>query len=74
MLARFIPAVRTFVPIAAGMAQMSYRKFLMWNVLGGLGWVVSMTPGGYYLTELIQTRLGARREGHRQGPAAGHLR
>ena len=58
VLARFIPAVRTFVPIAAGMARMSYRKFLMWNVLGGVGWVTSMTAGGYYLTEVIQTRLG----------------
>ena len=58
MLARFIPAVRTFVPIAAGTARMSYRKFLMWNVLGGIGWVVSMTLGGYYLTEMIQSSLG----------------
>ena len=58
VLARFIPAVRTFVPIAAGMARMSYRKFLFWNVMGGIGWVVSMTAGGYYLTEVIQTRLG----------------
>ena len=58
VLARFIPAVRTFVPIAAGMARMSYRKFLMWNILGGIGWVVSMSLGGYYLTELIQSRLG----------------
>lgn len=58
VLARFIPAVRTFVPIAAGMARMSYRKFLMWNILGGIGWVVSMTLGGYYLTEVIQSRLG----------------
>ena len=58
VLARFIPAVRTFVPIAAGMARMSYRKFLLWNILGGILWVVSMTAGGYYLTEVIQTRLG----------------
>ncbi len=58
VLARFIPAVRTFVPIAAGMARMSYQKFLFWNVIGGIGWVVSMTAGGYYLTEVIQTRLG----------------
>jgi membrane-associated protein len=58
VLARFIPAVRTFVPIAAGAARMSYRKFLMWNVLGGIGWVILMTAGGYYLTEFIQTRLG----------------
>ena len=58
VLARFIPAVRTFVPIAAGMAKMSYRKFLMWNILGGIGWVTSMTVAGYFLTEFIQTRLG----------------
>ena len=58
VLARFIPAVRTFVPIAAGMARMNYRKFLFWNILGGIGWVVSLTLGGYYLTEFIQTRLG----------------
>ena len=58
VLARFIPAVRTFVPIAAGMARMRYRKFLMWNVLGGIAWVVSMCLGGYFLTDIIQTRLG----------------
>ena len=58
VLARFIPAVRTFVPIAAGAARMSYSKFLMWNVLGGIGWVVSMTLGGYYLTEMIRSSLG----------------
>ena len=58
VLARFIPAVRTFVPIAAGMAGMSYRKFLMWNVLGGLGWVVSMTLGGYFLTDIIRNTFG----------------
>jgi membrane-associated protein len=58
VLARFIPAVRTFVPIAAGMARMSYRKFLMWNVLGGIFWVVSMTAGGYYLTGALQATFG----------------
>lgn len=57
VLARFIPAVRTFVPIAAGMARMSYRKFLMWNILGGLFWVISMTAGGFYLTEGIRAAL-----------------
>jgi membrane-associated protein len=58
VLARFIPAVRTFVPIAAGMARMSYRKFLFWNVMGGAGWVVSMTLGGYYLTDLLRSTFG----------------
>jgi membrane-associated protein len=58
VLARFIPAVRTFVPIAAGMARMSYRKFLMWNILGGIGWVVSMTAGGYFLTDFLRVSFG----------------
>ena len=59
MLARFIPAVRTFVPIVAGWRKMSYGKFLLWNVLGGIGWVVSMTVGGYFLTEMIRAPRSA---------------
>lgn len=58
ILARFLPAVRTFVPIVAGMAQMSYRKFLLFNVFGGLFWVLSLTAGGYYLTDLIRRLFG----------------
>lgn len=54
ILARFLPAVRTFVPIAAGMARMSYRKFLFFNVIGGAGWVVSLTAAGYFLIDLIK--------------------
>ncbi|MFN0069915.1 MAG: DedA family protein [Chloroflexota bacterium] len=53
VLARFLPAVRTFVPIVAGMAQMSYRKFLFWNVLGGLGWSIGLTVAGYFLGSVI---------------------
>ena len=58
VLARFIPAVRTFVPIAAGMARMSYPKFLAWNVVGGVLWAAGMTAAGYYLTGIIQTAFG----------------
>ena len=53
VLARFLPAVRTFVPIVAGMAQMSYRKFLFWNVLGGLGWSIGVTLAGFFLGSVI---------------------
>jgi membrane-associated protein len=53
VLARFLPAVRTFVPIVAGMAEMSYRKFLFWNVLGGLGWSIGVTVAGYFLGSVI---------------------
>jgi len=58
VLARFIPAVRTFVPIAAGMAQMSYPKFLAWNVIGGVLWAAGMTAAGYFLTGIIQSAFG----------------
>jgi membrane-associated protein len=53
ILARFIPAVRTFVPIAAGMAGMHYNKFVSYNVVGGLIWGAGMTLGGYFLGQLI---------------------
>jgi membrane-associated protein len=58
ILARFLPAVRTFVPIVAGMGRMSYRKFLFYNVFGGLFWVISMTVGGYFLTDAIRRLFG----------------
>lgn len=53
ILARFMPAVRTFVPIAAGMAGMDYKKFISFNVIGGLIWGAGMTLGGYFLGQLI---------------------
>jgi membrane-associated protein len=49
VLARFMPIVRTFAPVVAGMGRMEYRKFLMFNVFGGIGWVFSMSMAGYLL-------------------------
>ena len=53
ILARFIPVIRTFAPVVAGMANMSYRRFAMFNVVGGIGWVFSMTMIGYLLVTLF---------------------
>lgn len=53
MLARFVPIVRTFGPIVAGIAEMNYRSFMMYNVLGALFWTVALTLGGYLFGNLI---------------------
>lgn len=53
VLARFMPFARTFAPVVAGIGEMKYRRFVSFNVFGGVGWVVSMTLIGYYLGRVI---------------------
>lgn len=53
VIARFVPIVRTFAPVVAGVGQMQYRRFLLYNVAGGVGWVLSMTWAGYLLGRAI---------------------
>jgi membrane-associated protein len=48
IIARFVPIIRTFAPFVAGIGTMSYGKFIAYNVIGGVGWVVSITLAGYY--------------------------
>jgi membrane-associated protein len=52
VIARFMPFVRTFAPVVAGIARMSYKRFLSYNVLGGIGWVFSMTMLGFTLGKI----------------------
>jgi membrane-associated protein len=52
VLARFVPVVRTFTPIVAGVAAMKYRTFVTYNILGGLLWAAGVTTLGYFLGEI----------------------
>ena len=53
ILARFMPIVRTFVPVVAGMGQMQYRRYTVYNIIGGLAWIWSMLFVGYFLGRYI---------------------
>lgn len=54
VLARFIPVVRTFAPIVAGVGNMTYRKFVTFNIIGALLWAAGVTFMGYFLGSLLQ--------------------
>ena len=52
IIARFMPIIRTFAPVVAGVGDMNYRKFVSFNIFGGIGWVISMTGIGYGLATI----------------------
>ncbi|HEX8474728.1 MAG TPA: VTT domain-containing protein [Pyrinomonadaceae bacterium] len=64
IIARFVPIVRTFAPIVAGAARMPYRKFVVFNVVGGLLWVFSMILAGYFLGNLLRDKFGISLDEH----------
>jgi membrane-associated protein len=55
IMARFMPVLRTFVPVIAGVAEMPYRRFATFNIVGNISWIFSMTTLGYFVG---QTPLG----------------
>lgn len=52
IIARFVPIVRTFAPFVAGIGEMSYGKFIRFNIIGGIAWVVGLTLLGYFFGNL----------------------
>ncbi len=51
VIARFLPVIRTFAPILAGITNMNFYNFMLYNVLGGIIWTLTLVGGGYYLGE-----------------------
>lgn len=52
IIARFVPIVRTFAPVVAGVSSMSYRRFVVYNVIGGTLWGIGVTTLGYFLGQV----------------------
>ncbi|MEX2285535.1 MAG: DedA family protein [Planctomycetaceae bacterium] len=55
-IARFVPIVRTIAPFVAGMGKMTYRRFMMYNVTGGIAWVVLCAVAGYLFGNLTMVK------------------
>jgi len=53
ILARFMPIIRTFAPVVAGVGQMDYNRFLVYNIAGGIGWVGLMVGVGFFMGKTI---------------------
>lgn len=53
ILARFVPVVRAFAPVVAGAGKMNYRRFVIFNLVGGVLWAIGVTLAGFYLGNLI---------------------
>jgi membrane-associated protein len=64
VFARFLPIIRTFAPIVAGIVQMDKKKFTYYNILGCLAWVFSMLIAGHYLAKLFQEKFNIDLKAH----------
>lgn len=66
-LAKFLPIIRTFAPIVAGVVRMEKSTFLLYNVLGSIAWVASMMLGGYFLQSWVETQFNFSLKDHIEG-------
>ena len=58
VFARFLPIVRTFAPIIAGVVKMERKKFMFFNIIGSIAWVFTMLMAGHYLDKFFMTKFG----------------
>jgi membrane-associated protein len=70
-LAKFLPIVRTFAPIVAGIVKMERGSFMFYNVIGSLAWVCSMMLSGYFLDSWVQRKFGFSLKDHIEAIAIG---
>jgi membrane-associated protein len=70
-IAKFLPVIRTFAPIVAGVVRMNKPTFIFYNIVGSLAWVISMMLGGYFLDSWFQTRFGFSMADHIEKVAIG---
>ena len=64
LVAKFLPFIRTFAPIVAGMVKMHKPTFMLYNIIGSLCWVGSMMLGGYFLDEWVKKEFGFSLQEH----------
>jgi membrane-associated protein len=72
-LAKFLPIIRTFAPIVAGIVGMDRKKFYTYNVLGSIVWVLSMMLGGHFLEKIIFEKFGFSLKDHIEAIAIGTI-
>ncbi len=64
VIARFLPIIRTFAPIVAGIVKMDWKKFMMYNVIGSIAWAFSIIFAGFYLNEFLVNKYDFHLEKH----------
>ena len=64
IIARFLPIIRTFAPIVAGIVQMDWKRFMFFNIIGSIAWAFSLIFAGFYLNEFLVRKYDFHLEKH----------